>query len=625
MTDDAEKKSEGIQDAVDNRLDDLFAADDEDAGEKSEGIQDVVDNRLDDLFSTDDEDAGEEPEGIQDVVDDRLDDLFSADDEIAGEESEGIQDVVDNRLDDMFPEDDEVTESAEKDQVVESHLDDSEEAPEIHKAEPPDKSTADETEIEAATTLTAPQEKRAVSPETGTKKPAATDSKNANAPIPKGTTHSGGDNKIGAAEKKPDKTETTVAPGADKAPPQKDGQWAIRTKPAVSKKEKKKTGPEQKQNNRASLKLILGGIVIIGGALAFFFFSQSPEPPDQSQPVPVPKTHKIAKLPAKAPETDTTPPAVTPVPQQVTTPIDPSEISSTDEKTATTLTPVAAPPTDKTEPVQLDPPVQSASAEIARWLLKWAAAWEKCAGKNGDMTAFMSFYSDDFSSKGFDKNRWHKDKLAKNLRKEWIRIKLDHIKIVGPLGNGRYEARFTQVYKSSNYADSSKQILILKNETSGWKIIGIKPQTVTRYPYAIHGGSFRSLPDAQKVVAGYRKKGLEAYWTRVELPGKGTWYRVFMGYYNSRESALKIIADKVLIDARTVKARYANLIGTYSSEDELQRQRRFIIEKGCSPYVISDDNGDFNLYTGAYTSLENAEKYAAELNARGISSQVVER
>lgn len=519
----------------------------------------------------------------------------------ADKKSKGLQDVVDSRLDDLFPLDDEDTEFAEKGQITKSPIDDSKEAPKSKEAVPHDKSTKDATKIEAEITLTAQQEKRAASPATETKSPVAPDSKNTNVQIPKGTNHSGGDNKIGMSqEEKPNEPEPIVAPDVDKPPPPKTSQSEIKAEFVVSKKEQKKPDPKKNKKYQGLIKLSLGGILITGGVLAFFFFSQSPE-------------------------TNTAPPVTHPVPQRATATIGQSEPPSTDEIKTKRLPPLDAASTDKKTPAQVATPVLSASSEITKFILEWAATWEKCAGIKGDMNAFMSFYSDDFSSNGLDKNKWQRDKLEKNRRKEWIRIKLDNINIVGPLGNGFYEARFTQVYKSSNYADTSKQILILKNETSGWKIIGSKPLILTRYPFAIHGGSYRTLPSALKAVEGYRKKGLEAYWAQVDLSGKGTWYRVFIGHYNSLESALKIIAAKALIDVRPVKTRYANLIGTYSSEDDLQRQHRYIIEKGCSPYVILADNGDFNLYTGAYASLENAEKYSAELNAMGIPSQVVER
>jgi hypothetical protein len=162
-------------------------------------------------------------------------------------------------------------------------------------------------------------------------------------------------------------------------------------------------------------------------------------------------------------------------------------------------------------------------------------------------------------------------------------------------------------------------------EASGWKINDIKPQTPTTHPYSIHAGSYRTLPPARETVEAYRKMGLEAYWTLVDLGEKGIWYRVFIGYYSSLGSALETVAAKALNDVYPLETRYANLIGSYSSKDDLRRQRLHVTENGYSSYVISDDNGNLNLYMGAYASLENAEKFSAELNTRGISARVVER
>ncbi len=506
-------------------------------------------------------DTNEKSENLQAWVDGRLDDLFSTDDENSVSEPERLQDVVDNRLDDLFSMDDEAP-----GEQSESHTD----------------------EVDNRSEGMEPS---------GDKKVRATEKKSA------------GKDAIGVSRnKKLDEPKIIVAPGVDETASQKHGKSVKKAKPVALKKEQPESAPKQTKNSKGLIKVILVGLIITGGGLAFFFLSKSPETPGQNRPVATVTTQKIKNLPAKTPAPETTPPPAPPVSKRDTGTPRPSEIISTEKKTPAPTTMSA-----------------TAYSEIEKWLLEWATAWEKCAGENGDMEAYASCYSDDFSSSGFDKNEWQKDKLEKNRKKEWIRVKLDNINIVGPLGDGIYEAKFTQIYQSSNYSDTSRQIFVLKKEVSGWKIIGFKPQAQTRYPLSIHGGSYRTLKNAQKRVAGFIDKGLEAYWARADIPGKGTWYRVFIGYYLSLESALKVIADKALSDVRPFETRYANLIGIFYSEVDLNRQRRYIVGKGCSPYVISDDSGALNLYTGAYASLENAEKYSAELESLGIPSQVVER
>ncbi len=119
--------------------------------------------------------------------------------------------------------------------------------------------------------------------------------------------------------------------------------------------------------------------------------------------------------------------------------------------------------------------------------------------------------------------------------------------------------------------------------------------------------------------------GLQAFWVRVDLGKKGVWYRVFSGCYKDLESAQKTIKAKQLKDAKPKKVRYANFIGTYSSEDHLKNQNRSLSKYGYAPYYIKDDQGKFHLFVGAFYTAKGAKKLYAELRSKGIRAQVVER
>lgn len=112
--------------------------------------------------------------------------------------------------------------------------------------------------------------------------------------------------------------------------------------------------------------------------------------------------------------------------------------------------------------------------EINTFLEEWKNAWQNTAGEKGDIERYMSFYSRDFTSGEFDKNRWKSDKEIKNRRKEWIRVELKDITLTEPLADNHVEVSFLQVYKSSNFSDESNKTLVLKKEKTGWKIFGIK-------------------------------------------------------------------------------------------------------------------------------------------------------
>ncbi len=148
---------------------------------------------------------------------------------------------------------------------------------------------------------------------------------------------------------------------------------------------------------------------------------------------------------------------------------------------------------------------------------------------------------------------------------------------------------------------------------------------VRAYPYSIHAASYQSREAAEIDIQQYRQAGLPAFWVKVDLGKKGIWYRVFFGYFKTAEAAKKVIKQKQLRGARSYPCRYANFIGAYPSESQLGKKRRVLADRGYSPYVIRQDNGTRLLFLGGHTLRRNTEKFASELNARGIRSTVVQR
>ena len=101
----------------------------------------------------------------------------------------------------------------------------------------------------------------------------------------------------------------------------------------------------------------------------------------------------------------------------------------------------------------------------------WRLAWEESAGMEGDIESYISYYSNEFRARGLDREGWKKDKARKNGRKKWIKVELSDVDITEVDQGERFEVRFKQDYQSSNFSVSSKKMLILKREESGWKII----------------------------------------------------------------------------------------------------------------------------------------------------------
>jgi len=437
---------------------------------------------------------------------------------------------------------------------------------------------------------------------------------------------------------KPKTVEETKKSVTQPAPPAKGtkmpGKAVKRQGRAVEPRTQKIDQKKVKGRSSARAYILLGGLLLTAGIWAVVTFDplglfQGEEAPPQItaqkvQPIPVkPKEKKVAlrPVPVKPEETKIV---------QRPVPVKKEKAALAPGPAAPERTALIQPPgPKKTAPGKARQSV-SATDEIKQFLNKWKTALENSAGKNGDMEAYISFYSNSFSAQGFDRNGWKKDETFKNRGKEWSRLVLKDIKIVGPLAQNRYEVSFIQDYRSSDYSGISSNTLVLKKESAGWKIVGIqtapRPSAArTSYPYSLYHGSYQGQAAAAQYVASYREMGLDAYWVRVDLGQKGIWYRVFIGWYKDSETAQKVIRAKQLKYVKPVETRYAGLIGTYLSDGRLKSESRLLSEKGYAPYHIEDDEGRYHLFVGAFYTMKNAEKLTAELNAKGIRAQAVKR
>lgn len=59
--------------------------------------------------------------------------------------------------------------------------------------------------------------------------------------------------------------------------------------------------------------------------------------------------------------------------------------------------------------------------------------------------------------------------------------------------------------------------------------------------YTIQVAAVKVTGNAQRLVAQLRSKGYPAYQVRVEVPGKGAWFRVRVGAFESRDAAEKML------------------------------------------------------------------------------------
>ncbi len=145
------------------------------------------------------------------------------------------------------------------------------------------------------------------------------------------------------------------------------------------------------------------------------------------------------------------------------------------------------------------------------------------------------------------------------------------------------------------------------------------------YPYSIYLGSYKNIDRIQEAISIFKKKGLSPYWVRVDLGEKGVWYRVLAGYFQTKDEVNAFIEKNQITEGRSRYVLYANLIGLFSSDEELTEKNLSLVELGYCPYVIEGDNGESLLFSGAFYYKEDAEKEHIELASKGIQSRLVKR
>jgi cell division septation protein DedD len=53
-------------------------------------------------------------------------------------------------------------------------------------------------------------------------------------------------------------------------------------------------------------------------------------------------------------------------------------------------------------------------------------------------------------------------------------------------------------------------------------------------------GSFRKIETAEGEVQKLRENGFDAWWRRAKVPGKGEWFRIYVGKENTKDAAYEL-------------------------------------------------------------------------------------
>ncbi|MBW2614626.1 MAG: tetratricopeptide repeat protein [Deltaproteobacteria bacterium] len=159
------------------------------------------------------------------------------------------------------------------------------------------------------------------------------------------------------------------------------------------------------------------------------------------------------------------------------------------------------------------------------------------------------------------------------------------------------------------------------------KAVSKKPGT---YPYTIQVASCKVHEMSNRIVTDLRKKGDYAFNSRVHIPGKGDWTRIFIGFYENRKKAQKAVLELKKGEFRhayVVKKPYAVRVGSSFSDRELQKLAADLRSKGYVAYSIKDQQGNENsrLLIGAFGTKKEAEGLTNKLQQQGFTTNVVLR
>lgn len=124
------------------------------------------------------------------------------------------------------------------------------------------------------------------------------------------------------------------------------------------------------------------------------------------------------------------------------------------------------------------------------------------------------------------------------IKKEISRLKVDQ--------NSTQRTKNLKFYEDLKKTGDKKQRDRKKTEPSIEKKRKTKKQPNTnagQKRFTIQVASFKDPKDAEKLATRLKKKGYSAYKIRVEIPEKGTWYRVRAGSFKSKEDASRIMQN----------------------------------------------------------------------------------
>ncbi len=150
------------------------------------------------------------------------------------------------------------------------------------------------------------------------------------------------------------------------------------------------------------------------------------------------------------------------------------------------------------------------------------------------------------------------------------------------------------------------------------------------YPYTIHVCSYKKKKRAEHSVKELGKKGFPAFTCLTHVPGKGNYYRVFVGYFKTLEAARKVVLNlRGFRDTYPLAVRmpYAVQVGTSGPQARLEKLKAELRSGSYLGYVMPDPVSPqkTRFLLGAFRTKKQAGDLVERLREQGYTAKVVRR
>jgi len=149
-------------------------------------------------------------------------------------------------------------------------------------------------------------------------------------------------------------------------------------------------------------------------------------------------------------------------------------------------------------------------------------------------------------------------------------------------------------------------------------------------PYTIQVSAFRDLQKSLDVATGLKNKGDPAFTCPVDIPGKGPWHRVFIGFFQSLAEAKKA-ADRLKKRKfgyiHIAKKPLAVQVGLADSDGEAREYKSRLRGKGYMAYSLPGRKGQTKtrILLGAFSTESEARRLTEQLQKDGFTARVLPR